>query len=346
MSVEDNIIKFNPRGDDSSSIFGLPSPLEEARVVVVPVPWDVTSTSHGGLVDGPQTLIDASPLVPLWDEEHGDIWKMGIAMLDIPEDLYDESQRLRPLAQLALQFQEGGDDDRSDEFLKSQLDHINEQCSKMVTAVRESTSRFVSAGQKVIVVGGDNSTGLGLLQALAAREESFGILHIDAHKNLQISPDGFDHSPSAAIHNALEIEKVEKVVQVGIRNFTEEESERYRTDKERLTAYTDRYLKKAQFEGHTWDHLCTDILDSLPDRIYLSLDLDGLCPEEAGHAHPGGLTYSQTAYLIDQLHERGLEVIGADLTGITRKYQSTAGSLAAHLLYRICNLFREEGQLY
>mgnify|MGYP001550273154 CR=1 FL=1 len=86
-------------------------------------------------------------------------------------------------------------------------------------------------------------------------------------------------------------------------------------------------------------------MDALPDRIYLSIDLDVLQPG-SGHFIPGGLTFAEVIFLLDQLQERGLELVGADLVGSSSTEGSLSGHLGAHLLYHICNLFREQGQLY
>ena len=72
------------------------------------------------------------------------------------------------------------------------------------------------------VVGGDHSSPLGLLKALANREE-FGLLQIDAHMDLRAAYEGFTHSHASIMFNALKLEGVSSITQVGIRDYCEEE---------------------------------------------------------------------------------------------------------------------------
>lgn len=74
------------------------------------------------------------------------------------------------------------------------------------------------------LVGGDHSTPLGLIRALAEREPGMGVLHLDAHCDLRRAYEGFDYSHASIMYNVLqEAPGVAKIVQVGQRDYSEEE---------------------------------------------------------------------------------------------------------------------------
>src|ERR1700694_4686297 len=70
-----------------SGIYGLPFLPEEARVVVVPVPFEATTSYGGGTSRGPAAVLEASRQVDLFDHETGRPYVAGIAMLDIPRKI-------------------------------------------------------------------------------------------------------------------------------------------------------------------------------------------------------------------------------------------------------------------
>src|SRR3982750_996265 len=70
-----------------SGIFGLTTTLEESRVVVVPVPFEATTSYGGGTSRGPRAVLEASRQVDLFDHETGRPYEAGIAMLDVPKKI-------------------------------------------------------------------------------------------------------------------------------------------------------------------------------------------------------------------------------------------------------------------
>src|SRR5690606_40289235 len=93
------IEQFDPNGPGvSGQLFGLPFTPETGSLVVVPVPWEVTVSYHSGAAFGPRGILDASTQVDLFMKDIPDAWKSGICMLPIPENLIEESNKLRMLA--------------------------------------------------------------------------------------------------------------------------------------------------------------------------------------------------------------------------------------------------------
>ncbi len=97
MSKQDKISSFDPNGlgDANNNIFGLPFTTEEAEVVLIPVPWEVTVSYTAGTALGPQAIFDASFQVDLFDPKIKDAWKIGIAMEPVSDDIASKSESLR-----------------------------------------------------------------------------------------------------------------------------------------------------------------------------------------------------------------------------------------------------------
>ena len=128
----------------------------------------------------------------------------------------------------------------------------------------------MNQGKKWCFLGGDHSTPLGYYQALATKYDNFGILHLDAHMDLRIAYEGF-YSHASIMYNTLQIPQVSKIVQVGIRDFCEQEVEV--ALKDRVLVHTDMDLKQEAFEGKTWQQQCDHIIASLPEKVCISLIL-------------------------------------------------------------------------
>jgi agmatinase len=82
MTKEEAIQSFDPNAPGASSnLFGLPFTIEQAELVIVPVPWEVTVSYQTGTAQGPQAILDASAQVDLFVKDIPDAWKFGVAML-------------------------------------------------------------------------------------------------------------------------------------------------------------------------------------------------------------------------------------------------------------------------
>lgn len=351
MSKQDKINAFNPNGagDTSGKIFGLPFTIEEADVVILPVPWDVTVSYGAGTAAGPEAVLNASPQLDLYDEDLGSIWKHGIAMLPISEELKAHSSELRAMAEPLIRMQEEGLDPRKDEATAQMLANINSGCTEMCKWVEEQATKLMDAGKKVALLGGDHSTPLGLIRALAKRYPGFGILQIDAHMDLREAYEGFTWSHASIMYNALQVAGMDKLVQVGVRDMCEEEISRADSLKGRVAYFSGRALKKQAIAGKSWAETCKEIIAELPKQVYISFDIDGLepwlCPN-TGTPVAGGLGYEETMYLLDQVRLSGREIIAIDLVEVNAGDDDSEwdGNVGARILYRMCGMLAESGK--
>ena len=94
----------------------------------------------------------------------------------------------------------------------------------------------------------------------------------------------------------------------------------YSTTSEKIISYFDSVLKEEKFDGKTWGKQAEDILNHLPQNVYISFDVDGLNPSfcpNTGTPVPGGIDYDEIVYLIFKIAESGRKIIGFDLCEVS-----------------------------
>jgi agmatinase len=300
----------------------------------------VTVSYQAGTASAPEAIREASLQVDLFDPFVPDAWKLGIAMQETNFDILEKSNLLRQKSEQYIHQLEQGLDPKSDNGMMEKLSVINLACQDLNQWVKDESTRLLDTQKLVAIVGGDHSTPLGLMQALAEKHSSFGILHLDAHADLREAYEGFEFSHASIMFNAIKILQVSKLVQVGIRDYCEAERNLINSD-ERILTFWDRDLKHAQFEGESWSAICDKIVDSLPNKVYLSFDIDGLDPKlcpNTGTPVPGGFEMEQTLFLIEKLVKSGRIIIGFDLNEVAPGNDEWDANVAARLLYRLANM--------
>jgi agmatinase len=339
---DEKITTFNPNnaGLTDSQIFGLPFNENESDLVLLPVPWEVTVSYGSGASAGPDHIFDASFQVDLFHPEFPDLWKRGIALLEDSPGMRERSDSLKAKAATIIEAWGSGAVSEEDPQLRSLFTEINAACEEMVGTVEQRTGEWLDKGKLVGLVGGDHSTPLGFLRALAKRHDSFGILHVDAHMDLRIAYEGFTYSHASIMYNALQLPQITKLVQVGIRDYCEEELSVVAANKSRVVVHTDAEIQRGSFEGETWRDRCDKILAALPEKVYVSFDIDGLdptlCPN-TGTPVPGGLGFQQASYLLSKLKGQK-KIIGFDLVEVAPGEDDWNGNVGARLLYHMCGV--------
>lgn len=340
MSKAEKIASYDPNGVGvtGAGIFGLPFSPEESDLVIVPVPWEVTVSYMSGAARGPEAILIASPQLDLYLPEAPNGWKMGVSMLDISPEIKQKSDFHRHKAWELITFlEEGGKIEESEGARQIQAD-VNAACSEMNAWVKSTTGEWLDQQKTVILLGGDHSTPLGFMQALADRHEEYGILQIDAHPDLRDAYEGFEFSHASIMFNALKIPQVSKLVQVGIRDFNGFEANLSTNSEGRIQTFYDRATSNRKFKGENWEQICRDIVANLPMKVYISFDIDGLdpglCPR-TGTPVPGGLGFEEALYLIEMVVESGRTIIGADLVEVAPGENDWDGNVGSRILWRM-----------
>lgn len=342
--MSDQNTSFDPAGVGikNGKIFGFPYSVEDADLVIIPVPWDVTTSYRAGTSNAPSAILEASVQLDFVDFYVENAWKNKIAMLSIPDKIIKENLKMREKAAQHIAFLEDGGTTSSDTDQLALVEEINSSCQSINDWLFHISLEQMEKGKKVCVLGGDHSSPLAFMKALASREKSFGILHIDAHADLRIAYEDFEFSHASIMHNALKIEQVEKLVQVGIRDLSPDEKKRIEED-ERIKTFYDHELKRSNFQGKNWEKQCQEIISELPDKIYISFDIDGLDPKlcpNTGTPVPGGLDMEEVFYLIHQMLESGKQIVGFDLCEVNPSGQNDWNeNVGARVLYKLSSLF-------
>jgi agmatinase len=348
MSKEDKIKQFNPSGIGlkNSNFIGLPFDESEAEIVLLPVPWDVTVSFAEGTSSGPQNILNCSSQLDLYDSDLEDAWKIGIFMKQPDSWWVNRNRELRKISKSYIDFLERGGRISDSIRMEVSLNVINEDCNRLNQWVYKQTSELLKQGKKVGVVGGEHSVPLGYMKALAERHSDFGVLQIDAHQDLRKAYEGLTYSHASIFYNALEIPSISRLVQVGIRDTCEAEITLTDGSFGRIMIYSDQTLKERQFTGESFHHICSEIVEQLPPKVYISFDIDGLVPElcpNTGTPVPGGLQFWEAVYLIKTLANSGREIIGFDLCEVAGTKHEWDGNVGARVLYKLCNLMWKSG---
>lgn len=320
-----------------SGIFGLPHGRDEAALVLVPVPFEATTSYGGGTARAPEAILSASRQVDLYDAETGRPYEAGIHLLPISEELERLDRAARATAAPVIAKGGAGDDPA----LRRATAEVNEACERMNAWVEEQVKGLLDQGKVVGLLGGDHSTALGSLAAHARRYPGLGVLHVDAHADLRVAYEGFTCSHASVIYNAAErLPEIGRIVQVGIRDLSDEERAYATGSRGRIEQHLDGELSRARFEGETWAAQVRRILDPLPRDVYVTFDIDGLDPSLCPHTGtpvPGGLSFQEACYLLGAVTRSGRRMVGFDLVEVAPDPAGGEwdGNVGARLLYKL-----------
>lgn len=337
------MLSFDPSTTASHKlgIFGVPTTYATSRLALLPVPWDVTTSYGSGAALGPGAILKASPQIDLFDLLLGRAYEQGYHLLPSPQHLETLNERLSTLAQRVRDELE--ETQTLSEEAQNLQREINEGCESMVSWVYSEARKILEDGKLLGLIGGDHSSPEGAIRAIGEKYHGqFGILHIDAHADLRPAYQGFTHSHASIMYNVMNSEfRPQNLVQVGVRDFSEEEYEMIQKRSDIFTFY-DNGLKEELLSGISWSLLCKRIVDELPQNVYISWDIDGLSPEfcpNTGTPVPGGLSFDQAIYLLSTLAKSGRHIIGFDLNEVAPATNSRSewdGNVGARLLFKLC----------
>lgn len=330
---------FDPNAPaNADGIFGLPHTPDDSRVVLIPVPWEATVSYGSGAADGPAAILKASHQVDLLDRDTGKPYESGIAMLPISETVRGWSNEAKGLAQGVIENGGAGDNPQ----LLVNLDQVNDLGRRLNDWVAKETRAWLACDKIVGIVGGDHSVPLGAIAAMAEKYQGLGILHIDAHADLRVAYEGFTFSHASIMDNVIrEIPSVARLVQVGIRDYCEQEDEAIRNSGGRIKTFFESDVRRELLDAGSWRRVCNRIVAELPEVNYISFDIDGLDPVLCPHTGtpvPGGLSFAEITVLLRTLVDSGRKVVGFDLVEVAPDPTGVSewdGNVAARVLYKM-----------
>ena len=316
-------------------IFGLKPVKEIADITIIPAEWDITTSYGSGTSNGPNAIKEASPFLDFHHHRFPKLTDLDIRMEIESKEWQKKNTELAILSKNIINKYDNNiilDNQDNENQLKINIEHQNylnylehklEQCKSPIK----------------LLCGGEHSISLAGIRHHAKQKTRFGILQIDAHMDLRNAYQGFEHSHASVMYNAIQLKEVSSLVQVGIRDYCEEEFQLAESNS-KITTFYDQQLKKDLFEVQTWKNSCDTIIKHCPENVYLTCDIDGLDPSlcpGTGTPVPGGLSFDQLLYLIERLIDSGRRIIGCDLVEVApQSHNDWDGNVGARLLYQLC----------
>ena len=270
----------------------------KARVVILPIPFEATTTYRRGCENGPSAILHASQQVEYYDEElEQEIWPVGIYTHD-------------PVA-----------DTRGDHPVTSE---------EMLAATETTLSRLIGDGKFVIGLGGEHSITAGLVEAYrkANLGEAFTVVQIDAHGDLRHEYEGSIHNHACVMRRIVDMGL--PTVQIGIRSICREEADLIKSKP--LTVFRAREIALQP------DWMERALASIQTPKVFFTIDLDGIDPTlmpGVGTPEPGGLNWYSLTSFIRQVFEQH-EVIGCDVMELAPITDSVVSEFtAAKLVYKL-----------
>ena len=266
-----------------------PTSLEQAKYVILPAPYEMTTSYGKGTKKGPQAILKASEQVELFDDE-----------------LFQETYRAGIYTAPPVRF-------------------AGHEQKRHMQQIARNVEKYLAQNKTVITLGGEHTVTVGALEPFLARYPKLTVLQVDAHSDLRDTYDGTPYSHASVMRRLVDRCQT---VHVGIRSLCQEEASLIR--ERRLPVWFARDLRR---EG--WQE---EVVDSLGDPVYFTLDVDGLDPAlipSTGTPEPGGLGWYDILGLLCTLCARR-RVIGADITELSPQPGNHAPDfLVAKLVYRL-----------
>jgi agmatinase len=333
------LIPFDPNAaaSEGAGIFGLPFTVNDARVVLVPVPFEATTSYGGGTSAGPASILEASKQVDLYDGQFGRPYEAGIALLDAEPQVAEWNARAKANAEKLRAAESQNDRNAADDARRA----VNDDCERLNAWLHGVVRQQLALGKIVGTIGGDHGAIFGAIAAHAERYPNLGILHFDAHADLRRAYEGFEWSHASIMDNVTKrLITVTRLVQVGIRDFCEDEALAIEESNGRVRAYFDADLAAERFEGATWRTQVSRIVADLPDSVYVSFDIDGLDPTLCPHTGTpvaGGQSFHEAAYLLQKVAESGRTIVGFDLVEVAPGPDGDEwdANVGARMLYKL-----------
>jgi agmatinase len=330
------IVLGMPPAEDAG-LLGVSLDPADSRLVIIPVHWEATTSYGGGTSQGPDVIVPASHQLDVGDAAFGEPFRVGIAM--VPEDpmIRSLSEEAKKAAKVVIQACMSGGEATAEQAF------VNESSRKVNDSVYKTAKDWLSKDKFVAVLGGDHSSPQGLIKALSEKNlDGFGILQFDAHQDFRDGYEGFTHSHASIFFNVMtSYPEVSKITQVGIRDYSIDERRFMESLGDRASCFYSRDIFREKAEGRTFKEITSKIIDTLPEKVYVSFDIDALDPSycpSTGTPVPGGLSFDEACYILEALASSGRKVIGFDLNEVSPsgKGDEWDANVGARILYKLC----------
>ena len=281
---------------------------ERARVVILPIPYEKTTTYRQGCQNGPEAIIAASDQLEAYDIE-----------------LEQEICR-----SIEIYTTEAIADTRSNPALTSEA---------MMEIVTTAVSKPIEDGKFVIALGGEHSISAAVVKAYQqVTKQPFTVIQIDAHGDLRHSYEGSIYNHACVMRRILDMGV--PTLGVGIRSICREEAELIK--KQQLPIV---WAENIHRDSHWIDRTIASITT---EKVFITIDRDGLDPSlmpGVGTPQPGGLDWYELTKFLRTVFTRH-QVIGCDVMELAPTSDSVVSQFtAAKLIYKSIGYFQLYGKL-
>jgi guanidinobutyrase len=211
---------------------------------------------------------------------------------------------------------------------------------KSMAIIESAYDDILAQGCKPLTMGGDHTIALPILRSIARKYGPVGIVHVDAHADINDTMFGERIAHGTPFRRAIEEKLVDpkRMVQIGLRatGYAADDFDWPREQGVRVVPAEDCWYKSLK-------PLMSEVREQLGvGPVYITFDIDGLDPAYAagtGTPEIGGLTIHQGLEIIRGC--RGLEVVGGDLVEVAPAYDTTGNTAltAANLLFEMLCVF-------
>lgn len=337
--------EFDPNtiSPDNGNYFGISLNPEESALVLLSAPWDATSSLLQGSSYAPDAIIEMSRFVDFYEPIAPNSWRKGIATVPVDYSIQDLSHRLySDTERLTKLHDEFGLSVINNLMYDRRLKRVNEGSVEVNDILFKQVKRWLDSGKVVGVVGGDQSVSYSAIKAMGYKYEKLGVVHVASKCYMREAYQGFDFSYASTMYNVLrDVPQIEQFSVVGAQEFSPIEWERATSDR-RIKLFTAQELWTEQFEGKTWGTQVADIIETMPQNVYVALNINGLVCDYSpnkGRISNGGLSLFQLIYLMDRIVASGRRIVGFDITEVVPRVETKRDILViARLLFKMCSV--------
>ena len=275
---------------------------QDAKVVILPIPYEKTTTYRKGCQYGAEAIIKASDQLEAYDIELGKETCQEIGI-------------------------------HTTEAVASTIDRPNLTPEEMIEITTMRVGELISDGKFAIALGGEHSITAGVVKAYQQKlSESFTVIQIDAHGDMRHSYEGSIYNHACVMRRVLDMDL--PTLPIGIRAICLEEAELIKAKKIPVIWAKDIYRDKNWIEKA--------IANITTEKVFITIDLDGLDPSlmpGVGTPEPGGLNWYELNQFLRQVFEKH-RVIGCDIMELAPTSDSVVSEfIAAKLVYKIAGYF-------
>ena len=270
----------------------------EAKAVILPIPYEATTTYRKGCEHGPAAILEASDQLEAYDEElqQETCLTTGIYTHDA---IADTNQ------------------------------NPNLTAEEMLEVTTKTVSDLLQDGKFVIALGGEHAITEGVVKAYyQLLSEPFTVVQIDAHGDMRHSYEGSIYNHACVMRRVLDMGL--PTLPVGIRSICREEAELIKAQQIPVIWARDIYYDR--------DWIKKALAKITTEKVFITIDLDGLDPSllpGVGTPEPGGLNWYELTQFLKEIFVNH-QVIGCDVMELAPLSDSVVSEFtAAKLVYKL-----------